>query len=191
MSQLQDLRGGGVRLLPPGTGSLACGVPPAPAGTLFTLGERGGVCVAPPSRFTVLFGRGELDVHVCVGVDDQAVSRRHGMLRHDGWRWTLANTGWLPIRLPDSQLLLRGHQHPLPVAYTPVFIRSCCGREHLLEIRITGPAPNRFSGVQPHDTTCRRTWKGAVALRGVGAPEIVNRGWSHHQGQLVEGSQDS
>jgi hypothetical protein len=31
---------------------------------------------------------------------------------------------------------------------------------------------------------------GAVALRGVGAAEIVNRGWSDHQGQLVEGSQD-
>jgi hypothetical protein len=37
---------------------------------------------------------------------------------------------------------------------------------------------------------CAKGYKGAVALRGVGAAEIVNRGWSDHQGQLVEGSQD-
>lgn len=38
--------------------------------------------------------------------------------------------------------------------------------------------------------SCARCRGGAVALRGVGAAEIVNRGWSDHQGQLVEGSQD-
>jgi hypothetical protein len=33
-------------------------------------------------------------------------------------------------------------------------------------------------------------WVGAVALRGVGAAEIVNRGWSDRHDQLVEGSRD-
>ena len=31
---------------------------------------------------------------------------------------------------------------------------------------------------------------GAVALRGVGAAEILNRGWSDRHDQLVEGSRD-
>lgn len=57
----------GVQLLPAGTGSLARGLPPLPAGTLLALGERGGMCVAPTARLTVIFGRNEPDVHVCVG----------------------------------------------------------------------------------------------------------------------------
>ncbi len=153
MSQLKRLPAGGVQLLPAGTGSLARGLPPMPAGTLLALGERGGICVAPTARLTVIFGRNEPDVHVCVGAGDRGVSRRHGLLRHDGRRWTVHNTGHLPIRLPGSQLLLSGHQEPLPVAYTPLFIRSGRDREHLLEVRVTGPAPAGASGVQFDDTT--------------------------------------
>lgn len=40
----------GVQLLPAGTGSLARGLPPAPPGTLFALGERGGISVSPAAR---------------------------------------------------------------------------------------------------------------------------------------------
>ncbi len=149
----QRLPAGGVQLLPPGTGSLARGLPPVPAGTLFALGDRGGICVAPTARLTVIFGRNEPEVHVCVGAGDRGVSRRHGLLHHDGQRWTVRNTGHLPIRLPGSQLLLSGHQEPLPVAYTPMFIRSRRDREHLLEIRVAGPALAGASGVQFDDTT--------------------------------------
>ncbi len=67
----------------------------------------------------------------------RASSRQHGLLHHDGQRWTVHNTGHLPIRLPGTQLLLSGHQQPLPVAYTPLFIRSGRGS----------------SGVQFDDTT--------------------------------------
>ena len=35
-----------------------------------------------------------------------------------------------------------------------------------------------------------RHFAGAVALRGVEAAEIVNRGWSDRQDQLIEGSRD-
>ncbi|MGH3768946.1 MAG: FHA domain-containing protein [Pseudonocardiaceae bacterium] len=154
MSQSKRLPAGGVQLLPAGTGSLARGLPPVPAGTLFALGDRGGICVAPTARFTVIFGRNQPEVHVCVGAGDPGVSRQHGLLCHDGRRWALHNTGRLPIRLPGSQLLLSGHQEPLPAAYTPLFIRSRCGREHLLEVRVAGPAPTGVSSMLFDDTTC-------------------------------------
>ncbi|MGH3872465.1 MAG: FHA domain-containing protein [Pseudonocardiaceae bacterium] len=153
MSPPQRPPAGGVQLLPAGTGSLARGLPPAPPGTLFALGDRGGICVAPTAQLTVIFGRNEPEVHVCVGVGDRGVSRRHGLLRHDGRRWTVHNTGQLPIRLPGSQLLLSGHQEPLPAAYTPLFIRSRRDREHLLEVRVTGSAPAGAARVRVDDTT--------------------------------------
>jgi hypothetical protein len=153
MKRPERVPASGVQLLPAGTGSLARGLPPVPAGTLFALGDRGGICVAPTARLTVIFGRNEPEVHVCVGAGDRGVSRRHGLLRHDGRRWTVHNTGHLPIRLPGSQLLLSGHQEPLPVAYTPLFIRSERNREHLLEVRVAGSASAGSSGVQFDDTT--------------------------------------
>jgi hypothetical protein len=148
--QVYKLPVGGVGLLPAGAGSLAWDLPPVPAGTLFVLSERGGIYVAPTNRFTVIFGRNEPEVHVCVGAGDQRVSRQHGWLRHDGQSWIVRNTGQLPIRLPDSRLLLSGHQEPLPVAYTPLFIHS-----HLLEVRVTDPTPARCVGTQFDDTTIR------------------------------------
>ncbi|MGH3909742.1 MAG: FHA domain-containing protein, partial [Pseudonocardiaceae bacterium] len=125
-------------LLPAGTGSLARGLPPCPRGTLFVLGERGGISAASTAGFTVVFGRSVLDAHVCVGENDRRVSRRQGTLRSDGKRWTIHNAGTVPIRFPGSQLLLYGHEELLPVAYTPLFIRTAPGREHLLEVRVAG-----------------------------------------------------
>jgi hypothetical protein len=144
---------GGVRLLAAGTGSLARGLPPAPPGTLFALGERGGIAVEPGTGFQVVFGRNEPEVHVCIGSADPAVSRQHGVLRHDRRRWSVRNTGHLPIRFPGSHLLLSGHEEPLAVAYTPLFIRSGPGREHLLEIRVSGAQPLPRSRANHSDST--------------------------------------
>lgn len=127
-----------VQLLPADTGTLARGLPPAPHGTLFALGERGGIRVPPTDRFTVIFGRNEPEVHVCVGENDLKVSRRQGQLSCDGKRWSVRNLGTVPIRFPGTQLLLSGQQEQLPVAYTPLFIRTEPGREHVLEVRIAG-----------------------------------------------------
>jgi hypothetical protein len=127
-----------VDLLPAGSGSLARGVPDAAPGTLFVLTGRGGIRVAPRPAFPVFFGRNEPEVHVCVGEDDPRVSRRHGLLQYERDRWTLRNTGAVPIRLPGSQLLLSGHEEPLGAVYTPLFIRTEPGREHLVEIRVAG-----------------------------------------------------
>ena len=141
-----------VELLPAGSGSLARGVPDATPGTLFVLGGRGGIRVEPRPRFPVVFGRNEPDVHVCVGEGDPRVSRRHGVLHYDRDRWTLRNTGSLPIRLPGSSLLLAGHEEPLGAVYTPLFIRTGPDREHLVEVRVAG-RPVTADDAAPQDAT--------------------------------------
>ncbi|WP_037065409.1 FHA domain-containing protein [Pseudonocardia acaciae] len=146
------------RLLPPDTGSLARGVPRCTPGTLFALARRGGIQVDPAARFDVLFGRNEPEVHVPVGEDDPRVSRRHGVLRCDGRRWTIRNIGVVPIRLPGSQLLLSGHEQPLPVSYTPVFIRTEPGREHLLELRVASATSDGMWARHDDATGRPATW---------------------------------
>jgi hypothetical protein len=148
-----------VQLLPADTGSLARGLPPAPAGTLFALSRFGGIRVAPGSRMTVLFGRNEPEVHVCVGPDDLGISRRHGYFSHDGGQWLVHNLGKLPFRLPGSKLVLTGESEPLPTAYTPIFIRTAPGREHLLETRISGQAAPDGQARHDQDTARPVRWQ--------------------------------
>ncbi|WP_043627176.1 FHA domain-containing protein [Nonomuraea candida] len=139
-----------VDLLPAGGGS--DGLPPAVPGTVYVRGAGGGIRVAPDAGFEVVFGRCEPDVHVCVGPDDPYVSRRHGVIRHEGGRWVLRNLGALPIRLPDGRMVLTGHEVALPVAYTPLFIVGP-EHEHLLEVRIvTGPPAPGAPARQEADT---------------------------------------
>jgi hypothetical protein len=142
-----------VRLLPSSTVSLAGGIPPSPMGTIFVLASGGGITATPRRDFTLLFGRNEQDVHVCIGADDPRISRCHGRLVCDGSRWWIRNEGGLPIRLPGASLLLTGHETALRAGYTPLFIRSSPRREHLLEVSIAGPAL-REPAAQPHDETC-------------------------------------
>lgn len=151
--------GSPVQLLSPDTGSLARGLPPAPAGTLFALSRFGGIRVAPSSRMTIVFGRNEPDVHVCVGPDDLGISRRHGFFTHDGTRWSVHNMGKLPFRLPGSRLVLTGESEPLPTAYTPIFIRTAPGREHLLETRISGQNAPDGNPVYDQDTARPVRWQ--------------------------------
>lgn len=151
--------GAGVQFLPAATGSLARGVPPVQPGTLFALSRYGGISVTPTARFTVVFGRNTPEVHVCVGESDPRVSRQHGFLWHDGKRWTVRNTGILPIRFPGSQLLLTGQEELLPAAYTPLFIGSGTGREHLLEIRVAGVAPSSPPAKHNEQTQAPATWR--------------------------------
>lgn len=158
-SRSPTARRGHVELLPPETHSLARGIPDSPEGTLFVLGDRGGIRVEPETRFEVLFGRNEPEVHVCLGADDPNISRRHGLLSWDTRGWSLRNTGVVPIRFPGSRLLLSGHEEPLGSSYTPLFIRTEPGREHLLELRVAG-RPLQGDRAEVDDPTRRpRTWQ--------------------------------
>lgn len=135
-----------VGLLPKEAGSLAHGLPQAaPPGTLFVMGSNGGMHVTPDAGFTLLFGRSEPDVHVCVGADDRHVSRRHGSITREGSHWVLHNAGRLAIRFPGSRLVLGGQHAELPATYAPLFIVTP-RREHLLEVRIATGA--RWPGGQ-------------------------------------------
>ncbi|MFE3542841.1 hypothetical protein ACFXK0_07720 [Nocardia sp. NPDC059177] len=117
--------------------SLAGGVPPAPPGTIFALGADGGYAV-PPREFRLYFGRSRDDVHVPIGVDDNRVSRRHGVFEYDGQQWRISNQGQLPIEFPGEALLLAGQQRTIEPGYTPMFIRSSKDRPHLLEVHVVG-----------------------------------------------------
>ncbi|TDC67779.1 hypothetical protein [Streptomyces hainanensis] len=148
-----------VHLLPRDFGSLSHGLPASvPPGTLFVLGSAGGMSVAPDAGFRLLFGRSADDVHVRVGADDPHVSRQHGHLTRGPAAWVLHNDGRLPIRLSPSRLLLSGDQAELPSGYTPLFIVGP-RQEHLLEIRIAGPAPSTPPGIECEaETRGPRVW---------------------------------
>ena len=140
---------GKVALLPGDFGSLNRGLPPAEPGTLFALGSAGGIRVAPDARFEIVFGRNAPDVHVCVGADDPHVSRRHGTISRSHRHWVLTNLGRLPIRFPNSRLVLSGDRVELPPAYTPLFIVGP-KREHLLEVRVAAGPVVSAATVDPH-----------------------------------------
>ena len=124
-------------ILPPST-PLSGGTPePAPPGTIFVIGDHQGWAV-PPRRFTLQFGREQDDVHVPIGIDDEYVSRQHGILVCDGENWWLENHGKLPIQVPDGPMLLRGHGKPMPSGYTPLMIFSEQRRTHVLHVRVVG-----------------------------------------------------
>ncbi len=122
------------QVLPPGSPADKV---PAPPRTIFVLGPEGGYAV-PPRKYTLLFGRDRENVHVPVGVDDPAVSRRHGRFTCTGPNgdWRLRNTGKLPIELPDGTLMLTGHSHVIELGYTPLVINSSKSRAHLVEVRL-------------------------------------------------------
>jgi hypothetical protein len=146
-----------VNLLPHDLGSLAHGLPAAAPETLFVLGSGGGMSVAPDVEFPLTFGRNEPDVHVCVGVGDQHVSRTHGVITRQYSRWMLANIGRLPIRLPGSRLVLGGDQAELPMGYTPLFIVGP-QQEHLLQVRIAAHAPMPLAPACEAETRSRDAW---------------------------------
>lgn len=134
----------GGRLLPATHGSLARGASAPLPGTLFALALTGGITLGPGDGREVLFGRNRPEVHVCLGEDDPQVSRHQGTLTHRDGRWWVSNAGRLPIRCAGARLLYRGEEPlPLDTGYTPLFAGGSRGREHLLEVFVTGPEGER------------------------------------------------
>jgi hypothetical protein len=149
-----------VRRLAAGHESLALGVPAAEPGTVFVLAMTGGIQVRPRDGRSIVFGRNRDEVHVCVGADDRRISRRHGTLdRHDG-HWWVSNLGRQPIRAPASRLLFTGEE-PVPLAdgYSPLFLRGAPGREHLLEVFVTGADGARPTAHHSDPTQPPRVWR--------------------------------
>jgi hypothetical protein len=146
--------------LPPAHGSLALGVPPSAPGTIFALALTGGIMMKPRQGRTILFGRNRPEVHVCVGEDDPQVSRQHGLLIHHRGQWRVSNTGRRPLRLPGSRMLSPDEEPvPLSEGYTPLFVQGASGREHLLELYVTGPEGRRPSSRHGDPTQLPRVWR--------------------------------
>ncbi|WP_405059362.1 hypothetical protein OG474_42470 [Kribbella sp. NBC_01505] len=148
------------QILPDERTSLANFAPAAAPKTIYVLSVAGGLSVAPGEGHTIYFGRNKPDVHVCVGEDDQRVSRRHGRLDFTQGQWWVTAIGRLPIRFPRSQWLLPGETAiPLTAGYTPLFVQGSQGREHLLEIFVAGDSGVK-PVVRPQDPTQPpRSWK--------------------------------
>jgi hypothetical protein len=121
-------------------------------GTLSVQAVAGGVVVEPVEGNMVRFGRNREAVDVCVGLDDDQVSRQHGLLVRRRGTWWLSNTGRGPIELPNAQWLRPGEEPiPLSAGYTTVFVLGSRGRDHLVEFYVAGsdgtPPPSRHRSV--------------------------------------------
>lgn len=159
MDQRPDASRGDERLVPTG-GSLAFGVAPSKPGTVFVSGVAGGIVVGPREGRTVLFGRNRPDVHVCVGEDDRLVSRQHGELAYHRRQWWVRTLGRRPLRLPGSRLLHPDEEAlPLAEGYTPLFLSGSHGREHLLELYVTGSGGQRPPSQHRDLTHPPRMWR--------------------------------
>lgn len=108
---------------------------PAPAGTLFVLGEDGGYAAAPVEGRSLVLGRNTPDVHVTVGAGDWHISREHAVLSFAHRAWTLRNGGRLPIRVRDAAPVLAEHETTLSTGYTPLFIQGT--RLHVVEVLVS------------------------------------------------------
>lgn len=109
-------------------------------GTIIAQSLAGRVQFGPRPDRTLVFGRGDPDVHVCIGEADLGVSREQGTVTYRDGRWQVANTGALPVRLPSRLLCHAEEPVPLDDGYTPVYIRGTGRREHLIELYVVGPA---------------------------------------------------
>lgn len=147
------------RLLPASHESLAFGVPPAVPGTLFALAPGGGITVGPKEGRVLVFGRNRPDVHVCLGPDDPRVSRQHIAVTYVGGRWWVRNIGRLPVRMAETRLLF-ANEDPVPLAegFTPLLVRGSAGREHLVEVHVTGSEGGRTAPRPGAVTQAPRVW---------------------------------
>jgi hypothetical protein len=90
--------------------------------------------VAPDADFSLVFGRNEPEVHVCVGMHDTHVSRQQA---HHAGALEMGAVQHPPARRATGSPRSRAE---LKAGHFPMFIVSP-KQEHLLEVRISAPAP--------------------------------------------------
>jgi hypothetical protein len=133
---------------------------------IYALTVGGGIAVRPREGRTITFGRNRPKVHLCIGEDDRRISRHHGLLTCRDRTWWVRTTGRLPVRFPDSRLLFADDGSvPLAEGYTPLFVRGSNGREHLLELYVTGPDRRKPASRHSGTTLPPRTWRLSVTER--------------------------
>lgn len=106
-------------------------------GTMTVQATTGRAVAEPVEGNTLRFGRNSEAVDVCVGGDDDQVSRQHGLLVRRRGTWWLSNTGRRPIELPDAQSLRPGEEpFPLAAGYTDLLVIGA--RTHQVEVYVSG-----------------------------------------------------
>lgn len=138
---------------------LAPGSPPSAPSTIFAFTLTGGIAVGPGEGRSITFGRDRPDVHICLGEDDVRVSRHQGTLLHSGGKWRLLNTGYTPIRIGDRYLSRDEEPLTLDPGYTSIFVYGSGGRQHLLEVFVTGDGHDRPMPRHGDATVKPRTWR--------------------------------
>ncbi|MGC4940121.1 FHA domain-containing protein [Kribbella sp. DT2] len=143
--------------LPPEQRTLEYGVPNARPGTIFVLTVHGGIQLAAGPGRAIVFGRNAREVNVCIGGDDQQVSRRHGEIAYQGTQWWVTTAG-APLRVRREKLFAGDEPYPLAAGYTQLFVPGSGDREHLLEVYVvseagTGPKPRHEAPTIP-----RKKW---------------------------------
>jgi hypothetical protein len=109
--------------------------------------------VGPAEGREVAFGRNRRKVQVCVGEDDDGVSRIHGVLRHSGRRWWVHATGRSGVRIGERRRLrIADGPEPLPVGRTYLVVDGADDRIHVLEVLVVGVSGPRRVG---HDDPTR------------------------------------
>ncbi|HEY4021996.1 MAG TPA: FHA domain-containing protein [Pseudonocardiaceae bacterium] len=126
------------------------------SGTLSVQAVSGGVIAEPQEGAAVRFGRHRDLVDVGVGLDDDQVSRQHGLIVLRRGTWWLSNTGRGPIELPQSRWL-RPSEEPIPLArgYTTLHVLGSRDRDHLLELYVAGV--DGFGPTVRHSSVTRPT----------------------------------
>lgn len=107
--------------------------------TLIAQSIGGGITMTAREGRTVLFGRQADEVHICVGADDQGVSRKHGAIMFERGRWHVHNTGRRPVHLPSGALFPNAEPVPLAEGSTALLVSGSGQRRHLLELYVVGP----------------------------------------------------
>lgn len=149
----------GARRLAAAHRSLAYGVSSQVPKTIYALAVSGGIAVPPGDNHQLLFGRNRPEVDVCVGEDDQEVSRAHGMIAHRRGLWWVGNIGKRPIRLAGRYLFPGEEEIPLEEGYTPLFVGGSRSREHLLELYVTGDDGTRPAARHRDATRGPKIWR--------------------------------
>jgi hypothetical protein len=140
--------------------SLAGGVAGTAPGALCALTVTGGITIPPQEGLVLRFGRNRPEVDICVGEDDLGVSRLHGTLSCRLHRWWVGVTGRQPARMRESVMLHRGGEPlPLPVGYTPLFLRGSRGRQHVVELYVAGDGGGRPPARPGEPTLEPRRWR--------------------------------
>lgn len=138
--------------------SLVHGVDAAAPGTLVAQSIGSSVTMPPREGRVVLFGRQADEVHVCVGGDDQWVSKKHGCIEYTRGRWAVRTTGRRPVRLPIGELFAGADPVPLAEGYTPLFVLGGGNRQHLLELYVVGSDGQRPTARHDHETMSPPVW---------------------------------